>query len=241
MGLIRVTSLLLLMMPIAVQGQDATDAGFCNAAALSISEERGMPKDVLLALTLVETGRTKDGKFLPWPWTVNMEGKGYWFNTKAEALDFVKRSYAAGARSFDVGCFQINHRWHGQAFVNFEQMFDPLHNARYAAEFMTSLYNEGGSWSWAAGAYHSRTVALAGKYRTRFDRIRANLPSTSRDIELPVMVANAEPTAVESLSTWGAIQLPDSPKVKVVNGSLAGGLLGSGNSPLLTAPNGSLF
>ena len=45
-----------------------------------------------------------------------MEGKGKWFQTRDEALSYVFKHFKRGARSFDVGCFQINFKWHGQAF-----------------------------------------------------------------------------------------------------------------------------
>jgi len=229
----RIVGILLLLFPAFSHAQEAA---YCNAAANQASRNAAMPPEVLLALTLVETGRTQGGKFEPWPWTVNMEGKGYWFPTRTEAVAFVTQSYAEGARSFDVGCFQINHRWHGQAFTSFDQMFEPLDNAIYAAKFMTSLFNEGGSWAWAAGAYHSRTESLASKYRARYERIVANLPSTSETIELPVIIAT-----VARLSTWGPFQPIDMEAIPIVNGSLAGGLLTTASSPLLTSANGALF
>ena len=64
---------------------------------------------------------------------------------------------AAGRRSFDVGCFQINYHWHGHNFPSLEAMFDPDTGADYAARFLQSLYAERGNWSAAAGAYHSQT------------------------------------------------------------------------------------
>ena len=51
-----------------------------------------------------------------WPWAINREGKGYWFESREEALAFAKASLAEGRTSFDVGCVQINYRWHGHAF-----------------------------------------------------------------------------------------------------------------------------
>ncbi len=232
--------LIFCLFPALVKAAD--DAALCNAAAMRISQDTLMPQEVLLALTLVETGRKRGGQFQPWPWTVNMEGKGYWFDTRAEALTFVEESYASGARSFDVGCFQINHRWHGEAFTSFNQMFEPLDNARYAAKFMTSLFNEGGSWSWAAGAYHSRTESLASKYRARYERIVANLPNASTQIELPVVIAATERSQnTARLSTWGPFQPLDMEDIPVKNGSLAGGLLTTSSSPLLISANGALF
>lgn len=235
----RIVGILLLLLPTLAYAEGEAD--LCNAAAITAANNGAMPPDVLLALTLVETGRNKGGEFLPWPWTVNMEGKGYWFDTRSEAVTFVTESYAAGARSFDIGCFQINHRWHGEAFTSFDQMFDPLDNATYAAKFMTTLFKEGGSWSWAAGAYHSRTVSLAAKYRERFDRIIAKLPTSSTEVDLPVVLASNRPKPTSRLSTWSPFQPIDQPATPVVNGSLAGGLLTNSATPLLTAPRGSLF
>lgn len=235
----RIVGILLLLLPNLAFAKG--EAGLCNAAAITAANNAAMPPDVLLALTLVETGRSRDGAFLPWPWTVNMEGKGYWFDTRAEAVAFVTQSYAAGARSFDVGCFQINHRWHGEAFTSFDQMFNPLDNATYAADFMTALFQEGGTWSWAAGAYHSRTASLGAKYRTRFDRIIANLTGTPVVVDLPIVVASNEVEQPSRLSTWGPLQPVDMEIVPVRNGSLAGGLITQSGSPLLGAPNGVLF
>ena len=234
----RIVGILLLLFPTFVSAKGEAD--LCNAAAITAANNVAMPSDVLLALTLVETGRNRNGSFDPWPWTVNIEGKGYWFDSRVEAVDFVTRSYAAGARSFDVGCFQINHLWHGEAFTSFDQMFDPLDNAAYAAKFMTSLFEEGSSWSWAAGAYHSRTVALAAKYRARFDRIIANLTVTPVEVDLPIIVAS-HAVQTPRLSTWTPFQPIDMEGVPIRNGSLAGGLIAQSGSPLLGAPKGALY
>lgn len=153
----------------------AATGGICDSAANRAAAESGVPAEVLLSITRTETGRNREGRLEPWPWTVNMEGTGRWFSSEDEARAYVFHHFKRGARSFDVGCFQINYRWHGQAFSSIDQMFDPLENARYAAGFLKSLHSETGNWSKAAGAYHSRTDRHATRYRARFDRIRAAL------------------------------------------------------------------
>jgi hypothetical protein len=180
--------------PEALRAERAV-AAVCEQVARAVAAETGVPEDVLRSISLTETGRSKDGAFLPWPWTVNMEGIGKWFDTYAEAQAYVDRNVARGARSFDIGCFQINYRWHGEAFASIEEMFDPMANARYAARFLGDLYAEFGDWSRAAGAFHSRTPALARKYATRFDRIRARLsaPLPEPDYEDSYLVADAAP------------------------------------------------
>ncbi|MEO1551434.1 MAG: lytic transglycosylase domain-containing protein, partial [Pseudomonadota bacterium] len=150
-------------------------AAQCARAGAFAARRTGVPIDVLRAISLTETGRNLNGDLQPWPWTVNMEGKGVWFDTRAEALAYAKQHHARGATSFDVGCFQINHRWHGQHFSSIEEMFDPVMGALYAARLLRGLHLEFGSWSKAAGAYHSRTPKFATRYRARFDQVLASL------------------------------------------------------------------
>lgn len=147
----------------------------CDQAARYASEETGVPLSVLQAISLTETGRKSGGEMKSWPWTVNMEGKGVWFETEDDARSYVYKNYKRGARSFDVGCFQINYKWHGQEFASIEEMFDPNSNALYAANFLLKLYREKGNWSEAAGAYHSRTQKYAAKYEKRFNAFRATI------------------------------------------------------------------
>lgn len=150
-------------------------AALCDQAAQRAARAEGVPLQVLRAVARVETGRTVDGALHPWPWTVNREGQGYWFASANEAKSYVFNIFKSGVRSFDVGCFQINYHWHGQAFRSIDAMFDPDENATYAAQFLSELYAELGSWPAAAGAYHSRTEHLAASYSNRFQAVLAQL------------------------------------------------------------------
>jgi hypothetical protein len=111
----------------------------------------------------------------PWPWTLNFGGDGRWFATRAEAEAALAEGIAAGRRNIDVGCFQINLRWHGSAFPAPQAMFAPDANAGYAARFLADLHAETGDWPAAAGAFHSRTAVHADRYRARFETILAGL------------------------------------------------------------------
>ncbi|WP_292023831.1 lytic transglycosylase domain-containing protein [Maritimibacter sp. UBA3975] len=154
-------------------GGDAS--AICNQAAALVARESGVPVAVLRAITLTETGRSRNGTTQPWPWTVNMEGKGVWFETADDARAYAYEHYKRGARSFDVGCFQLNYKWHHQAFSSLEEMFDPVAGGRYAADFLTRLYDEKGDWTEAAGAYHSRTKEHADRYKAIFAEHFANV------------------------------------------------------------------
>jgi hypothetical protein len=156
----------------------ADPSNLCDQAAQIASAETGVPLAVLRAIALTETGRKipgGDGGLSPWPWATNQGGDGSWFNTPDEAAMHVKGLLAAGITNIDLGCFQLNYRWHSEHFASAEDMLDPVQNARYAARMLARLYQDQGDWSGAAGAYHSRTVEFAERYRVKFDAILAGL------------------------------------------------------------------
>lgn len=166
---------------------EGDESHVCDQVASVASAQTGVPLSVLKAISLTETGRKRGGQFRPWPWTVNMEGKGVWFDAEDEARAYVYKHFKRGARSFDVGCFQINYKWHHQNFSSLEEMFDPLANGIYAAKFLSDLYEEKGNWRDAAGAYHSRTPKYADRYKERFAKFRAKFIGQDSD---PIRVAS---------------------------------------------------
>jgi hypothetical protein len=166
-------------------GQATIDpSGQCELAAARAAEKTGVPLSVLQAIALAESGRSRGGQRRPWPWTVNFAGEGTWYESRLKAEQAVADRQATGATNFDIGCFQINHRWHGDAFPDVAAMFDPDANALYAAEFLMGLFSETGTWPDAAAAYHSRTPEYADRYRARFEQLQAGLGS---DEPLPVL------------------------------------------------------
>lgn len=164
---------------LGVAQASATPLDLCDAAARHAAGNADVPVDMLRAIARVETGRVVDGRLVAWPWTVNMEGQGHWFESEQAAQEFVRAAYARGARNFDIGCFQINYRWHRGAFDSVEAMFDPRENAIYAARFLQELRGELGTWSNAVGAYHSRQPQRAQVYFDRFEEVHAGLDSLS--------------------------------------------------------------
>lgn len=168
----------------------------CDLAAAWAADATGVPVSVLLAVARVETGRARDGALQPWPWTTNVAGQGRWFDNRQEAETFLLRQILTGQRSFDVGCFQLNYRWHGKAFRSMDHMLDPQANALYAAEFLRDLHTEFGSWERAVGAYHSRTQSYADRYLKRFRPIYA---------EVLHMRPPAQPAVVSTRSPLGSL------------------------------------
>ena len=67
------------------------------------------------------------------------------FPTREAAIAEVRQLRADGMRLIDVGCMQINLHHHPNAFASLEEAFDPLSNARYAAQFLTELRSATGT------------------------------------------------------------------------------------------------
>ncbi|MCI5050251.1 MAG: lytic transglycosylase domain-containing protein [Rickettsiales bacterium] len=134
---------------------------------------QGIPTHLLAAIAATESGRWNKtlGMALPWPWTINAEGKGFYLNSKAEAIRKVKQLQSQGIKSIDVGCMQVNLKHHPRAFANLAQAFDPKYNVAYAAKFLRSNYNEKKSWTKATAAYHSRTKKYGDKYLSRIENV----------------------------------------------------------------------
>jgi hypothetical protein len=149
-------------------GMIVADPGAVCEAAVAAAEGAGrLPPRLLHAISLVESGRadTKTGLVRAWPWTINAEGEGRFFDTQFQAIAAVEALQARGVQSIDVGCLQVNLMYHPRAFPTLQDAFDPRSNAAYAARFLNALFAEAQDWPHAIGAYHSETPALGEAYR----------------------------------------------------------------------------
>lgn len=219
------------MLPAAASVSASGDpAALCEAAALRAAARHDVPVPVMLAVARVESGRAgADGRVRPWPWAVNTGAQGHWPPTPDAALALARATQARGRDSFDLGCFQINHRWHGSRFASLEAMLHPQTNADYAARLLARLKGRHGSWRAAVGAYHSATPALAVRYLARFDRALA-----AQSVEA------ADPARVEAIRQ--AAQRPEGPRLLMALQDLPaapGSVLGAARSearPVAAAP-----
>jgi hypothetical protein len=163
---------LTLLLPdpaVAEPGTAAGQADPCRAAIAAAEAAERLPAGLLMAIGLVESGRRNpaSGTVSPWPWTINAEGTGRFFATRAEAIAAVGELQARGVRLIDVGCMQVNLHHHPAAFSSTADAFDPLVNVRYAARFLSQLKAATGHWATAVGRYHSATPERAESYSAR--------------------------------------------------------------------------
>lgn len=205
-----VAVLLWLLAPVPGARADwgTQDTAACRAAIAGAEMGTNIPSRLMSAIAVVESGKRDPatGTVSPWPWTINVEGAGHLYNSKAEAVAAVQAFQARGARSIDVGCMQVNLLHHPTAFASLDEAFDPAANARYAARFLLQLYGQAGSWPRATGAYHSWTPELGDEYARKvlavWDGERA-LPAT-----LPLLPHPVSPAAFGSFGSGLGRVLP---------------------------------
>lgn len=179
------------------------DRHACLLAIRDAERAHGIPEDLLLAVGLQEAGTRRDGADTVWPWSVNVEGEGHVFEDRQSAESFVAAKLAEGATSIDVGCMQVNLRWHPEAFSTPHEGFDPAKNADYAARFLRKLYEENDNWMEAVGRYHSGTPELSKAYA---GAVTAKLP-LARSLGERIVVMNTAAQASTAPVEGGRRQL----------------------------------
>lgn len=172
----------------------------CTRNISRYERQYGIPTHLLSAISANESGRYHQGLkiALPWPWTINVEGKGYYYDSKQEAIAAVRQFQSDGARSIDVGCMQVNLVHHADAFANLEDAFNPEKNVAYAASFLRSLFEEERSWKKAAAHYHSKTPSRGTEYASRVYDRWFNLVDRLRQANAPV-----EPATIAAMNETG--------------------------------------
>ena len=145
---------------------------------------------LLQSITRVEAGRkTVTGEFMPWAWTLNDAGEGLFFDS-ARPPCAISRRQCRARHSVDVGCMQVNTKWHMEGFHNLSDMLDPVQNADYAAGFLLDLHEAHQSWDDAVKHYHSsepgKNVAYHGRVLAELERFLADNDDAKAIAALPV-------------------------------------------------------
>ncbi len=138
-----------------------------EARRLEIAEK--IPNLLLTAVTITETGRRgpQGRRIMSWPWTLHAEGKSLHYATKAEAVTAVRDFMKRGVRNVDVGCMQINLRYHPHAFTSVEEALDPVANLAYGVSYLRRLEARRKGWPAAIRHYHSANRSVNERYRQK--------------------------------------------------------------------------
>jgi hypothetical protein len=131
----------------------------CRNAITVTERKMRLPAGIMQAISLAESGRwhkASRSRFA-WPWTVTAHGKGRFYPSKDAAIAAVRKLKADGVKNIDVGCMQVNLKYHPKAFKSLQDAFDPATNARYAANLFAKLRRSTRSITRAVAHYHSTT------------------------------------------------------------------------------------
>lgn len=161
--------------PAAGYGQ-AWTADDCESSIRGAETKYGLPPYLLAAIAITESGYRER----PHPFAMNISGRQYFASGTAE-MDRIVAANGGDQASIDVGCLQINLRWHASRFRDWHSLLVPRYNAEYAALYLTELKRSMGSWSAAVGAYHSRTPWRSTSYACLVSRRWSQIFGSARE------------------------------------------------------------
>ena len=154
---------------------DATAESSCEVVTSEAEEAFSLPEGILTAIARVESGRKmQDGVYRAWPWTINDNGKGLFFDTRQSAIDYINKQKELNNLAIDIGCMQISVKWHAHAFSSHASMLDPYTNIAYAAIFLEELYQNHGEWDLAIKHYHSAETQKNVPYLQKVNAVWKN-------------------------------------------------------------------
>ncbi len=140
-------------LALALSTSDPASAGgnACEREIQAAAARYGIPEGILYSVGLTETGRRGSLQ----PYALNVEGRASFPASRSEALRQFAAAQAQGATLIDLGCMQINHRYHGDQFGSVDAMLDPRRNVDYAARFLRQLHDRHETWTMAVARYHA--------------------------------------------------------------------------------------
>ena len=122
-----------------------------------------LPNKLLTSISLVESGIFKGNDVSSWPWALNINGHSKYFKNKEETISFLKKNLPK-SKNIDIGCMQINYKFHGHKFEDLDHILNPEENVKYAAQFLKKLFKRHKSWNEEISRYHSSKPKRKKKY-----------------------------------------------------------------------------
>jgi soluble lytic murein transglycosylase-like protein len=157
--------LLIVIQPFPAGAEPVSPAMFQQAA-----QSFDVPADLIRAIARVESGLS--------PWTINVEGKGYVFDSKEKAMEKAQEADKSG-KSYDSGVMQVNNFWLKKYGIPLEAALDPAANIHLGSWILKQeLLRHGETWS-AVGAYHSPNTDKSQIYIEKIKNSLAAGPVTT--------------------------------------------------------------
>ena len=155
----------------------------CEIVIKNIENLTDIPENLLSSVGKAEAGRIlENNKHVIWPWTVNHAGKSLFFDTKKQMKKYVLKNVEKKDFNLDVGCMQINLKWHKNNFKKISDMLAIEPNVSYAASFLLQLKNKHGSWNKAIKHYHSSDPNKNKPYLIKVNKFWKNQKNMSKKL-----------------------------------------------------------
>lgn len=144
------------------------------------AQRAGIPSTVLYAVALQESGIRRNGRIVPWPWSLNVAGQSRRFATRTDACAALQQAMRSTPHTrIDAGLGQINLGYHKQRYARACDLLDPYRNLAIAAEILKELHAPGEDWLLAIGRYHRPAGGEpAARYRRSVFRHLARVQGT---------------------------------------------------------------
>lgn len=164
-----------------------------------VALQHGVPAESLYSLALAESSRQLPHGTRPWPWTINVAGKGYRYESRQAAWQALQQFMKIHSlKRIDVGIAQVNLGWNGHRFNSTWDAFDPYINLNAAARILRECWERSpGSWLKAAGCYHH---PAGGKPAARYRQIVSEKLASLSPIQ-PQPIATQAPANLASNQT----------------------------------------
>lgn len=165
-------------------------AGFCACVAQAqevpppayqlAAQHAGIPSTVLYAVALQESGIRRNGRIVPWPWSLNVAGQSRRYATRADACAGLQQVMRSTPHTrIDAGLGQINLGYHKHRFTSPCDLLDPYRNLAIASEILKEQHIPGENWLLAIGRYHRPAGGEpAARYRRSVSRHLARVQGT---------------------------------------------------------------
>jgi len=177
----------IMMVPIAmvmslgavtVRSAEAAPSPTCTAQLLKTERTLDMPRGLLLAVALVESGQ--DGA--PQAYAVGVRGRSVYSADAARASSYLRDRRGNVRTNVTAGCMQLSVTHHRENFRPLERILDPEANVLYAARFLKRLRAEEGSWGRAVARYQGGTHTQQRDYVCKVRQRLVELDRTSAEI-----------------------------------------------------------
>ena len=121
------------------------------------AQRAGIPSTVLYAVALQESGIRRNGRLVPWPWSLNVAGQSRRFATRADACAGLQQAMRATPHTrIDAGLGQINLGYHKHRFTGACDLLDPYRNLAVAAEILKEQHTPARTGCWRSAATTAR-------------------------------------------------------------------------------------